>query len=145
MSARVTSPLGVSTEAELVELSIPAQPELLSIPRLTAAAVAARAGFDVEEVEDIRLAIEELCLAAFEGRGPGRLHLRFALRSQNLEVGCTFDPDDDRIQPDNARSEVAAGLTEQLLEALVDEHGTEVAAGVRRTWFRKLHPNAPLE
>jgi serine/threonine-protein kinase RsbW len=135
----------VSTDADLVELSIPAQPELLSIPRLTAAAVASRAGFDVEEVEDIRLAIEELCLAAFEGRGPGRLHLRFALRSHELAVDCTFETDGNRTQPENTRSEVSAGLTEQLLEALVDEHGTEVAAGVRHTWFRKLHPSAPLE
>jgi serine/threonine-protein kinase RsbW len=137
--------LAVSTDAELVELSIPAQPELLSIPRLTAAAIAARAEFDVEEVEDIRLAIEELCLAAFEGRGTGRLHLRFVLRPHDLEVDCTFDSDDDRVEPENARSEVAAGLTEQLLEALVDEHGTEVAAGVRRTWFRKSHPSASVE
>ncbi len=141
MATRINPLVGVST-AELVELSIPALPELLSLPRLTAAAVAARAGFDVEAVEDVRLAIEELCLAAAEGRGSGRLHLRLALRDHDLEVDCTFEPDDDRPQPDNARSELAAGLTEQLLEALADEHGAEVEGGVRRTWFRKSHPNA---
>ncbi|HXW38636.1 MAG TPA: ATP-binding protein [Acidimicrobiales bacterium] len=145
MATRVTNPLGTSRNAELVEVSIPAQPELLSIPRLAAAAIAARAGFDLEEVEDLRLAIEELCLAAFEGRGPGRLHLRFGLRQHGLEVDCTFDPDGERPQPENARGEVAAGFTEQLLEALVDEHGTEVDGGTRRTWLRKSHPSPPVE
>jgi hypothetical protein len=141
----IANPLGVSKGAELVEISIPAQPELLAIPRLAAAAIAARAGFDIEEVEDLRLAIEELCLSAFEGRGPGRLHLRFVMHHRGLEVDCTFDPDSDRAQPENARGEVAPGITEQLLDALVDEHGTEVAAGVRRTWFRKSHPSPPVE
>lgn len=132
----------VPEDAELVELSIPALPEMLSLPRLTAAAVAARAGFDVEEVEDIRLAIEELCLAAFGGQGGGRLHLRFALLPRAVHIDCTFDPDKHGTGPDNTRSEIAASLSEQLLEALVDEHGVEVEDGVRRSWFRKSHASA---
>ncbi len=139
------TPRGASEDAELVELSIPALPALLSLPRLTAAAIAARAGFDVEEVEDIRLAIEELCLAAFEGRGPGRLHLGFALLPKAIRVDCTFEPDTKNTRVDDTRSELASSLTEQLLEALVDEHGVEVEDGTRRTWFKKSHSNAPVE
>ena len=49
--------------ADVVGLSIPSGADLLVLARLTAATVASRAGFDVEEVEDLRLAVDELCVA----------------------------------------------------------------------------------
>lgn len=128
-----------TTDAELVELSIPARPEFLTLPRMTAAAVASRAAFDVEEVEDIRLAIEELCLAVFEGRGDGRLCLRLAIRAGGLEVDCTFEPVDRSSPVAQPRTALASALTEQLLGALTDEHGTDVQAADPRAWFRKVH------
>jgi hypothetical protein len=127
----------LANDTELVELSIPALPELLSLPRMTAAAVAARGGFDVEEIEDVRLAIEELCLAAFDGRGPGRLSIRLGYRDSVLEVDCTFKPSDRLAEVATARSDETAALTEQLLTALANEHGTDVEDGVARAWFRK--------
>ncbi len=123
--------------AELIELSIPAIPELLSLPRLTAAAVAAHIGFDLEEVEDTRLAIEELCLAAFDGRGPGRLRIRLKALPNALEVACTFQASDGSAESPNPRDKLAAELTEQLLSALVDDHGTDVELGSARAWFKK--------
>jgi hypothetical protein len=136
---------GVATDSEIVELSIPAHPELLSLPRLTAAALAARAGFDIEEIEDIRLAVEELCLAAFEGRGSGRLRLRLGFRAGSLEVDCTFEREDPEGGSIKARNGLASELTEQLLSALTDEHGTDVEAGDPRAWFRKRRLDAPAE
>jgi hypothetical protein len=134
-----------SGPGDRVELSLPALPELLSLPRLVAAAVAARSGFDVEEVEDVRLAIEELCLAAFDGRGTGRLRIGLDLAPGTLAVDCTFEPDGTRAQESATRGDVASELTEQLLEALADEHGTETAGGVTRAWFRKAHSATPKE
>jgi hypothetical protein len=131
------SAAGPATGVELVELSIPALPELLSLPRLVAAAIAARCEFDYDAVEDIKLAIEELCLGAFEGRGPGRLDIRLAIHADVLEVDCVFEPADGLPAGEGRRNQVAAQLTEQLLTALVDEHGTDETAGVSRTWFRR--------
>src|SRR5580658_1268982 len=133
---------GVSIDSELVELSIPALPELISLPRMTAAAVAAHGGFDVEEVEDIRLAIEELCLATFEGRGRGRLHLGIRLGADALEVECTFESDGHHTTPE-PRSDLASQMTGQLLSALADEYGIDVATGRPRAWFRKVRPSSP--
>jgi serine/threonine-protein kinase RsbW len=124
-------------ESDVVELSVPALPELLLLPRLAAAAIAARVGFDLEGVEDIRLATEELCLAALDGQGPGRLHLRFAATPTSLEVACTFEPANGRA-PAASRDTLAAELTEQLLEALADGHGTDPGPGPVRVWFRKV-------
>lgn len=128
-----------------VELSLPAAPELLSLPRLVAAAVAARCGFNVDEVEDVRLAIEELCLAAFDGRGPGRLHIGLDLSAGSLAVDCTFESDGTGGAEAPARGETASGLTEQLLEALADEHGSETVDGTTRAWFRKSSETTTAE
>ena len=49
-----------ATLSQRVELALPAQPELLFLARMTAAAVASRAEFGFDQVEDLRLAIDEL-------------------------------------------------------------------------------------
>ena len=57
----------VHAMSEAVELIIPVQSDLVVLARLTAATVASRAGFDVEEVEDLRLAVDELCVSIVNG------------------------------------------------------------------------------
>ena len=47
-------------EFDGIELSIPAQPNLLYLVRMTAGAVAARADLALDDVEDLRLAVDEL-------------------------------------------------------------------------------------
>jgi hypothetical protein len=136
----VGEPIGrLDGEDVVVELRIPARPELLSLPRMTAAAVAAQAGFDIEEVEDVRLAIEELCLATSEGRGDGLLALRLELDGDALRAVCRFESENG-AGPPAARSDLATELTEQLLEALADEHGVDSPSGNPSAWFRKFLP-----
>lgn len=123
-------------DVELIELSVPARAELLSLPRMTAAAVAANSGFDIEQVEDIRLAVEELCLAASSGRAAGRLRLRLRFHASTLEAVCAFESEDGGAEQ-VPRPPVASELTEQILEALVDEHGMDGGASGPCAWFRK--------
>jgi hypothetical protein len=46
---------------ERIELVLPADKRLVRVARLVASGVATTAGFDVEEVEDLRIAVDELC------------------------------------------------------------------------------------
>jgi serine/threonine-protein kinase RsbW len=106
--------------ADVVSLSLPARAELLALARLTVATVASRAGFDVEEIEDLRLAIDELCtpLTPPDSAG-GVLHLRFSFAPGVLEVRCRAEA---RTQPDRS-APFDRELSDRLLDALVDEHG----------------------
>jgi hypothetical protein len=48
-----------------IGLEIPARADLLQLVRLTAGVVAARASLGLDDVEDLRLAAEELCLSCW--------------------------------------------------------------------------------
>jgi serine/threonine-protein kinase RsbW len=47
--------------ADVLKLSVPAKPEYVGTVRIAAAHVASVAGFDVEAVDDIRVAVSEAC------------------------------------------------------------------------------------
>lgn len=102
-----------------VELVFPVATDLFHLARLVMTGVASRSGFDIEEVEDLRLAIDELCLSVLAGRRGGRLFLEFDGTDDQIEVWCHHDgaegPDSDQDDSD--------GLSDRILEALVDEHG----------------------
>lgn len=126
-----------------VELTIPARAELLSLARMTAAAVATRAGFDYEEIEDLRLAIDELCsrLLQPEEREPtasaGTLALRYRWDAGELQVSCQLLGSVPAPTADAERD-----LSDRILEALVDAHGTGAADDgaegvVTHCWLRK--------
>lgn len=109
-----------------VELTLSVADDLLALARLTVSAVASRAGFDVEEIEDLRLAVDELCLQVLQGRRSGRLVLAMAGGSGCIDVWCRYEGTED-ARPDGPDDE--ADLSERILDALVDEHGPFVADG----------------
>jgi serine/threonine-protein kinase RsbW len=124
-----------------VDLSVPAEPELIALVRFAAASVAAHASFSVEEIEDLRLAVDELCLSLIGGEETGRLDLTLVSDDDVLEVSCTVDlisvptpSDDDPTGEWSAR----------ILEALVDESGREPIGDKCRGWLRKRRSRAAV-
>src|SRR5437899_7416163 len=115
--------MGALSDNTEVRLAVPATPEFLRLARLTVAGVASRMGFTYDEVEDLRIAIDELCFSLVGTRGrPGTIALTYSLLPEGLLVEGTgvFD-DDTEIQP------TLSPLSQQILQAVVDEH--ELATG----------------
>jgi serine/threonine-protein kinase RsbW len=52
-----------------VRLAIPAEARHLRLARLTAAGIAGEAGFTLEAIEDLRVAVDEVCAILIEGAG----------------------------------------------------------------------------
>jgi serine/threonine-protein kinase RsbW len=126
--------------SEVVDLAIPAQANLIVLARLTAATVAARAEFGVEEIEDIRLAVEELCLPYIGAAREGRLQLRFERDGDLIEISCSLVASADEHRSRAALDDEASELEElsgRILDALVDEHGRDSVDGQDRGWLRK--------
>ena len=103
-----------------VRLVVPASPEYLRLVRLTAAGMASRLGFTFDEVEDLRIAVDELCfhlLAEDDGpstAGARTMDLVYSAAADSITItgrtglsGAVPEPSD---------------LSEQILDALVNEH-----------------------
>ena len=114
----------------VVELTIPVESDLLVLARLATSTVASRSSFDIEEIDDLRLAVDELCLLVVDGRRTGRLHLRLEGSDDRIEVECTYDG----AEPPSGGATGAGdedGLSGRILDALVDEHGPVARDGLR--------------
>jgi serine/threonine-protein kinase RsbW len=120
-----------------IELRFPARGDLIVLARLVTSAVSARAGFDIEELEDLRLAVGELCLLTLQGSDAhaGDLCLHLTVLDDAIAVTSTLERAAAAdVGPDGEES---ARLSEQILGALVDEHGRESQDGSVRAWMRK--------
>ena len=117
---------GSEARAEVVELAFPASTELVTLARYAAATVAARAGFDVETIEDLRLAVDELCAAVGPFGQDSCIRVELVRRGGVVRVSCWSDPigADGPVGP--VESDWQPGeLAVQLLGALTDRHGFE--------------------
>jgi hypothetical protein len=122
------------TSTVSVDLSIPVQADLVVLARLAAATVASRAGFGVEDIEDLRLAVEELCLSLVGSREDGRLHLNYECDGDAITVHCAYEVGDPTRGPSGADAD---DLSLRILDALVDEHGHGPSNGQPAAWLRK--------
>jgi anti-sigma regulatory factor (Ser/Thr protein kinase) len=136
MAAEDPRTVSQSTESESVELEIPPGGELLSLARLTAATLAARSDFSVEEVEDLRLAVDELCLPLVRASNESRLRLRFTRDDDSVAITCMWATAGSGSDTDASSAVGGEGgvvplqsehpddaLSTYILDALVDEHG----------------------
>jgi hypothetical protein len=100
-----------------VRLAVPAQPEYLRMTRILAAGVASRLGFTFDEVDDLRIAIDELCfsLVGPEGR-EGTITVRYQVLPDGLAVeGEGHFTDGAHHEP------LLSPMSMQILGAVTDE------------------------
>ena len=113
-------------------LTVPAAPEFVRLARLTAAGLATRIGMGYDEVEDLRIAVGEACsLLIGTGTRSGSLSLAFTLGDDRVTIDVTGDFDGE------AGEAADTALSDQILDAVVDDHGVEIAAD--HVWLVKTH------
>jgi serine/threonine-protein kinase RsbW len=107
---------------DAVRLSVPAALEYVRIVRLTGSGVASRLGFDVEEIENLRVALDELASMAIELADKGELEVTFSTTDTELRI--------------EGRAPVAEGvdvgveaLTAQILKAVIDDYELRAVDG----------------
>lgn len=115
----------MNTEIDSIELKLPFKAEYVSVARLAVSGVASRMGFDIDTIEDIKVAVAEVCnkFVNFGSRSArsyiiilnvfsGRLEVLFDCEDKSL--GCIFDDEVD-------------GLGISIITALMD--GVEFCSG----------------
>ncbi len=120
--------------SDVIELTVPVKAELRGLVRFAAAILASQADFSVEEIEDLRLAADEICLSVTDPGGGGPMRLRLVAEGDLVEISCTVPLGSVPATPEEA-SEAEWSL--RILDALVDEHGQEASDGECKAWLRK--------
>ncbi|NHC43707.1 ATP-binding protein [Motilibacter aurantiacus] len=117
--SRPESPAG-----DIVEVTLPASSAYLSVLRTATAGLAARLDFTLDEIEDLRIAVDEACAMLLPQAAPdAELVCRFALEEDALEVTVRA-PTTRGVQPERdtfswtvltaLAGEVDAGIDEGL-------------------------------
>jgi serine/threonine-protein kinase RsbW len=98
----MTSTENSRPDGDAVEVRIPADVVYVSTLRLTAASLAARCDLTIDDIEDLRLAVDEACaLLLPHARPDSTLDARFALAAGRLEVESAVQTDEE-AEPDRS-------------------------------------------
>lgn len=100
-----------------IEISLPADSRYMRLARLMASGVATTAGLPLEEVEDFRIAVDELCATLIEMGDGEPLHLVFDVASDSVVVRATT-----RMGRDAAIDDERLALSRQILDVVTDGH-----------------------
>ena len=107
---------------------IPATPSYLQVLRLVAAGLASRLAFTIDEIEDLKIAVDELSayLTGAQGR-EGSLEIEFEVEGSAIRIRGTgrFAPG-DRIRTDLTE------FSRMILDTVVDSATLEQTDGVPR-------------
>jgi hypothetical protein len=114
----------VETLDGTIELTIPPDPRLLRLVRLVASGLASTAGFDVDELDDLRIAVDEAVSALLEGGDGSRMPMRFDVEGGQVAMSAsTPTTTDDPLDADRLE------ISTQILAAVCDEHDLQVKDG----------------
>ncbi len=116
-----------------IHLEVPTTPDLLRLVRVVASGLAGRLGFSIDAVEDVKLAVDELCWTVASSAGPSSsLAVRFVI----LDGAFTVE---GRLQPgpgDPGDGGPLSALSERILSTLVEEYALLAAVDGHGAGFR---------
>ncbi|HVF13377.1 MAG TPA: hypothetical protein VM942_02190 [Acidimicrobiales bacterium] len=120
-----------------VLLEVPASPEFLRITRIMVAGMASRMGFTLDDVEDLRIAIDELCFALVGKGRTGTVALSYEMLDDCLAVEGT-----GRFTDNGSKEPRLSPMSDQILGAMVDE--VELGSGPEGPTFRMVKRLRPV-
>ena len=114
-----------------VTVTFPAVPEYLRLARIATADAASRAGLDYEEIDDVRIAVSELC-SVVSVDPEATVTLAFLVSAGDLTVDGEARTGSVEISPNE--------LSQAIVAAVTDEHSLTTEDGVTRFRVRKQRP-----
>jgi len=110
----------------VVRLIVPRALEFVPLARVTVAGYAARLGFDVDEIEDSRIAIDELARVLVEVGDGDSIELELEGAEHRLDLAgtstCSNGAEPPQLDP----------ITSQILGAICAEYGVLIDSGTVR-------------
>jgi anti-sigma regulatory factor (Ser/Thr protein kinase) len=110
---------------ETIKVKVPASPRYVGVVRLVAAGLASRLGFTIDDIEDLKIAVDELAayLTGPQGRD-GNLEIHFHVHDDRLEIeGFGL------LAPGHGARTDLTDLSRQILDTVVDRASLSQADG----------------
>ena len=118
-----------------VVVRLPPDPTLSRVLRLTASGVAGMAGYSVDEIDDIKIAVSEVLLALIEHGAGQPIEVEFAAEQDAFVVRAHTPIDSfDTDHPDLA-------LCRTVLAGVCSSHGIELIDDEAHIWAAVAHLN----
>lgn len=120
---------------DLIQLHLPNKKEYVKIARLTAASIASNLGFDVEEMEDIKVAVGEAINIAFklENHNFKNIFIVFKVSEGEIEIETTYPA----CLQEEIQSEEGADLSFIILKSLMDDVHVVCDGGSSKLFMKK--------
>lgn len=101
-----------------IRLNVPTSPDLLRLVRVVASGLASRLGFPIDAVEDVRLAVDELCwTVSSQAELTSSLAVRFVILDAAFSVEARLQP-----APAEAAEATLSALSLRILDTLVEDY-----------------------
>jgi anti-sigma regulatory factor (Ser/Thr protein kinase) len=121
-----------AASADRIEMSVPLRNEYASTIRTVAAALGADAGFSIDELDDIRLALSEVFTALADEADRGRAHVSFVMGDGTVRIEVRADGS-STVDLDELALAILRSVTDrfEVVDGVIVlvKNATEAAAG----------------
>jgi hypothetical protein len=105
-----------------MQLVMPADPRMLRVLRLVASGMASLGAFDLDAVEEVRVAVDELGSTLIGASAGGPITLTFALEGPVLSIDASAELPGGELEVDP--------LTDRILDVVATQHAWRTSDGV---------------
>ena len=111
-------------DCETIKMEIPANPDYVSILRLTTSGIANKLGFSMDDIEDMKVAVSEACSNAVKHSEDNKVIINFNLLNNGIQIeiidnGKGYDV--DSIETPDLSNPKEGGLGLFIIQTLMDE------------------------
>ena len=109
---------------ETIKMEIPANPDYVSILRLTTSGIANKLGFSMDDIEDMKVAVSEACSNAVKHSEDNKVSINFNLLNNGIQIEIIDNGkgyDIDAIETPDLSNPKEGGLGLFIIQTLMDE------------------------
>ncbi len=103
--------------ADLLKFSIPGKPQYVSVVRMAVSSAANAAGLSVEDIEDIKIAVSEVCTHIFCGNNDKTYEVSCLIDDESMTISIDDVEEEADVESDQMRECFCLPVSEYLLPA----------------------------
>ena len=102
---------------DFITVSIPKKPDYISTIRLVSSSVGNKIGYNIDQIEDLKVAMGEACILAFGRSMDKEIKIVYNLLKEKLEVIVSWTESSTEVGEETKES----NMGKMIIESLMDE------------------------